>query len=498
MRGASGVRDFAERHAVAVAVVLTMVARLPALTRPVRADEAGFLLVARSWSPHADSLYGAYWVDRPPPLIAVFGAVDALGGVTTLRLLGAVIAGLTVLLAAAVAGTVSGPRATVWTAALVAALLSNPMIDVVAVKGELLALPCVLGSILLTLLAVRRRAWPLAFAAGVAAALAIGLKQNLATGLVFAGVLLLVGWRTGAIPGRSTAALAVAGAAGAAVPLLATIAWAEAAGVRLSTLWNTVYGFRADAARVIADGTTDAPERRAWILLAIALGTGLLLVLAGPFARLRELWRDDPPVTAATVAVVLVDVASLAAGGSFWQDYLLPLIPGAALCAALLAGRDGRTGRTMRGLVVAAIVSAVLAMGFWLVWNATGHQEFDEVRTGEAIAGSAQPGDTLVVFGGRADLQRVSGLDSPYPYLWSLPMRTRDPEYADLTALLGSTEAPTWLVEWVDLDAWADAGVPELRRAIDEHYVEAGTTCNGKPIYLLRGVDRPEVTPDCG
>ena len=210
------------------------------------------------------------------------------------------------LLSAAVAGTVSGPRATVWTAVLVAALLSNPMIDVVAVKGELLALPFVLGAILLTLLAVRRRAWPLAFAAGVAASLAVGLKQNLATGLVFAGVLLLVAWRTRALPGRSAAALAAAGVAGAAVPVLATIAWAEEAGVRLSTLWDTVYGFRADAARVIADGTTDAPERRAWILLLIALATGLLLVLVGPFARLRELWRDDPPVLAATLAVVVV------------------------------------------------------------------------------------------------------------------------------------------------------------------------------------------------
>jgi len=489
--------EFVQRHAVSIAVALTVLARLPALTRPVRADEAGFLLVARAWSPQPDSLFGPYWVDRPPPLIGLFGAVDALGGVTTLRILGALVAGLTVLLAAAVAGTVSGPRATIWTAALVAALLSNPMIDVVAVKGELLALPCVLGSILLTLLAVRRRAWPLAFAAGVAAALAIGLKQNLATGLVFAGVVLLVGWRTGAVSGRSTAALAVAGTAGAAVPVVATITWAEAAGVRLSTLWDTVYGFRADAARVIADGTTDAPERRAWILLAIAVGTGLLIVLAGPFARLRELWRDDPPVLAATIAVVVVDVASLVAGGSYWQDYLLPLIPAAALCTALLAGRDDRSGRTMRGLVVAAGCSAVLAMACWLVWNATGHQEFDEVRTGEAIAAVAEPDDTLVVFGGRADLQRVSGLDSPYPYLWSLPMRTRDPEYADLAALLGSDDAPTWLVEWVDLDAWADAGVPELRDAIEDNYVEVGTTCNDHPIYLLRGVDRTAPEPDC-
>ncbi len=191
------------------------------------------------------------------------------------------------------------------------------------------------------------------------------------------------------------------------------------------------------------------------------------------------------------------DVVALVLGGSFWQDYLLPLIPGACLCAALLVARPTRAGRTMRLVVAGSALSAVLAMAFWVVWNATGQQEFNEVRTGEAVATAAEPGDTLVVFGGRADLQDTSGLDSPYPYLWSLPMRTRDPGYADLTALLGSARAPTWLVEWVDLDAWADDGVPELREAIDEHYVEVGTTCNDQPIYLLRGVDRAPVTPDC-
>ncbi|QWF23447.1 glycosyltransferase family 39 protein [Nocardioides sp. LMS-CY] len=490
-------RDFVRRHPVAIAVAVAVLARLPALTRPVRADEAGFLLVAGAWDPRPDSLFGPYWVDRPPALIAVFDAVDALGGVTTLRLLGALVAGLSVLLAAAIAGTVSGPRATVWTAMLTAALLSNPMIDVVAVKGELLALPCVLGSMLLTLLAVRRRSWPAAFVAGAAGALAVGLKQNLVTGLLFAGVLLLVTWRTGRLEGRSTAVLAGAGVLGAAVPVLATVAWAELAGVRLGTLWDTVYGFRAAAARVIADGTTDAPERRAWILLAIALATGLLAVLAGPIANARELWRDDPPVVAATIAVVVADLLSLAAGGSFWQDYLIPLVPGAALCTALLAGRAGRSGRTMRGLVVFATLSAAVGMVSWLAWNLTGQQEFDEVRTGEAIAASAEPGDTLMVFGGRADLQHASGMASPYPYLWSLPMRTKDPGYADLAALLAGPRAPTWLVEWVALDAWSDRGVDELAEVISDEYVEAGTACNGHPVYLLRGVDRPLVTPSC-
>jgi 4-amino-4-deoxy-L-arabinose transferase-like glycosyltransferase len=485
------------RHPVAVAAALAFLARLPALTRPVRADEAGFLLVARAWDPQPDSMFGPYWVDRPPSLIAVFRAVDGAGGLTTLRLLGAVVAVLAVLLAAAVAREVAGPRAVGWSAAAAAALLSNPMIDVVAVKGELLALPFLLSAVLLAHRAVRRTSVPLAVAAGLAAGLALGLKQNLATGLVFAGVLLVVAWRTQRLTGLRTLALAGAGAAGAAVPVIATAVWAEVAGVRLATLWETVYGFRADAARVIADGSTDAPERRAWILLVIALACGLLPVLAGLFAHLRELWPDDQPVVAATVAVVATDIIGLVAGGSFWQDYLTPLVPGATLCVALLAERPGPAGRRMRGVVVGTAVSATLAMVAWLAWNASGQQKFDEVRTGEALASAAAPGDTLVVFGGRADLQDASGLGSPYPYLWSLPMRTRDPGYADLRALLTGPDAPIWLVEWVHLGAWAPDGVPALREAVEERYAEHGTTCTGAPVYLLRGLDRPVVDPDC-
>ena len=485
------------RHPVAVAVVVAILARLPALTRPLRADEAGFLLVARAWDPRPDSPYGAYWVDRPPPLVAAFRGIDWLGGAVALRLVGALVAGLSVLLAAALARQVAGSRAAAWAAGIAAALLANPMIDVVAVKGELLAVPLILGSMLLTLHAVRRRSAWLAIAAGVAGAAAVGLKQNLATALVFAVVLLVVAALTGRLPRRTALGLAVAGLVGAVVPVAAVALWAHAEGVRLSAVWYATYGFRSDAARVIADGVSDAPQRRAWLLLAIALGTGLLLVLGGLLAHLRTLWRDDPPVVGATLAVVVFDVVALVAGGSYWQDYLTPLVPGAVLCVALVAERVERPGRIMRRLVVAAGVSAAAAMAFWLVWNATGQQEFDEAHTGDALADAAAPDDTLVVFGGRADLQDASGMSSPYPYLWSLPMRTRDPGYADLTELLAGPDAPTWLVEWVSFDAWTDAGVADLEQTVEQRYVERGTACNGHPIYLLRGVDRPVVEPIC-
>ena len=78
------------RWTIAVAAAAAFLLRLPGLTRPIRADEAGFLLVARAWDPMADSVYGAYFVDRPPPLIATYGWSDAIGGPLFIRVVGAV------------------------------------------------------------------------------------------------------------------------------------------------------------------------------------------------------------------------------------------------------------------------------------------------------------------------------------------------------------------------------------------------------------------------
>ena len=78
------------RWTVAVAAAAAFLLRLPGLTRPVRADEAGYQLVARAWHAMPDSLYGAYFVDRPPLMIALFKLSDAIGGPLFIRFLGAV------------------------------------------------------------------------------------------------------------------------------------------------------------------------------------------------------------------------------------------------------------------------------------------------------------------------------------------------------------------------------------------------------------------------
>ena len=111
----------------------------------------------------------------------------------------------------------------------------------------------------------------------------------------------------------------------------------------------------------------------------------------------------------------------------------------------------------MRAVIGAAAASTVLCLVGWVVYNASGLQEYDEHDTGVALREVAEPGDTLVVYGGRADLQLESGLSSPYAYLWSLPMRTLDPDLAELRRA-GRRPGPA------DLDRRV-GGVPALGRA---------------------------------
>src|SRR3954465_4699750 len=134
---------------VLVLAAAAALARPPFLGRPLSPDEAGFLMVAQQWAP-GRSLYGAYWVDRPPLLVTLFQVAGVIGdGAVGLRLLGALCVGASVLLAAALARSVArlesrppraGPVTTVTTgaAATAAVFLVSPLFGASEVDGELL------------------------------------------------------------------------------------------------------------------------------------------------------------------------------------------------------------------------------------------------------------------------------------------------------------------------------------------------------------------------
>src|SRR5262249_37910524 len=112
---------------VVVTALAAGLAWLPFAGRALSPDEAGSLTVGAQWG-HGSSLYGDYWVDRPPVLIAIFEAADALGGQVPLRLLGA-LAALAAVVLSGVLGRIAAPErrsAPLLTAGTAAVCVATP------------------------------------------------------------------------------------------------------------------------------------------------------------------------------------------------------------------------------------------------------------------------------------------------------------------------------------------------------------------------------------
>lgn len=403
---------------------------------------------------------------------------------------------------------------TVGTALMTAAFMATPLIDGVGVKGELLGVPVILGSCLLSLRALRLRSAWLAFAAGLVAMCGPGLKQSLVGGLVFGAVLLVASLVARRIHRGTFLALGGAALAGAAVPVALTIGWALAAGVELSSLQYAVIDFRADASRVIVEQTNMSNTWRTLRLLAIFTATGMGLVMIWCLGRVGVALRRLRPVSVAALVMLGTDVTVLVLSGSFWAAYLYALVPSVVMTWACvrvseLPSRSHGNALTVRArgkwhprrevlLVALCVVSAVASLvGWnWRIWL-NGEPPRQHVLARE-IARVSAPGDTLTVYGGRPDLQWATGLDSPYEHLWSLPMRTMDPDLAELRDVLAGPDAPTWFVGATPLRAWDEIGVRALRDVVNERYEFVGRYC--EDFVVRRLVDAPRVDPlhpDC-
>ncbi len=502
-------RPSASTLVVVACALVAAAARMPSIGRSLGPDESGFTLVARTWHPTPASPYGQYWVDRPPPLIALVKLTDAIGGLHALRWVAALGCALLVLAAAALARQVArtgapgtSGRAAVLTALGVTALVSSASIDLVYAKGEVLSLPLLVGSAWLVLRALHSRSALAAVLAGLLAGSAIGLKQNLFNGIVFAVVVLVGETVRHTLTRRDLARLGGAFLGAALLPAAVTAGWALAAGVHLSALWYAIYGFRSDAFDVILSGPVGAPIRRAEHLVVVATTTGLALLFLWFLLSSRRLSRERPVLTLATIAVMVVDAVSLALGGSYWTPYLFGMVPAAALSLALLTSADPATPRWGRhrvvtGAVVAVLVaSSVVAGARWVrSWPTNGPS--NGVAVGRAIGAASHPGDTLTVWGGQADVQLASALASPYQYLWSLPARTRDPGSTQLAALLAGPQAPTWFLSWAGLDAWRDGTAASVGPVLRERYVRVGQACGGHILYRQKAAPRDAPAVSC-
>jgi hypothetical protein len=109
-----------------------------------------------------------------------------------------------------------------------------------------------------------------------------------------------------------------------------------------------------------------------------------------------------------------------------------------------------------------------------------------------SLQGAARPGDTMVSAFGDGDIVEATGMSSPYPYLWSLPTRTLDPDLTLMRGVIAGPEAPTWVVvRGRHTTAMLEAH--GVQRLIDARYRLVGTVCT-RYVYLRQGVSRPPLT----
>lgn len=453
-------------------------------------DEAGYLLVARDWHLHGPGLYGRYFVDRPPLLMGIFRLASLVSWDHFIRVLSVPATLVFVGAAAGAAREVAGDRGARAAALVAAALTVTPVLGADEANGEIFAVPFVMLSVWAVLAAVRRphRGTALALAAGVAAGLAVMVKQSFGDGAVFAATLLCVSVVQGRLPLRLALRTGLAVLAGGCAVLLAGVGYVAVSGAGPGVALYALAGFRGAALTVITGHPDPALVVRRFTIVGFALvsGTLPLAVLLGREAlrRRRNGWS---PVAWAVLVTVLAETVAVVASGSYWPHYLIQLAPMLALAVGMgvqratapLALRAGAVLTVASALVVSLAVDVARAAG----------ADPNGVPTGRWVAEAGRPHDTAMVLYGHAEVQESSGMQSPYPYLWTLPLRTLDPHLSRLRATLAGRSAPTWVVVWDQLDLWGIDPQGRTRRTLVDHYHRVGTVC-GHQVWLHDGVRR--------
>lgn len=464
------------------AVLVAMIAiRLFYLGLPAGRDEAGFLIVGASWD-HGPWLYGEYWVDRPPLLIWI---MELAGNLTVLRLFGLLASVLMVLGVCRAAFVVRGPRAAMWAAGAAALFSTTNWFGVARTNGEMLASPFVAWGIALAaqaLLRPGRRSWLYGVAAGCLAAGAILIKQTIVDGLVFALVLaIVVAWQR---PERRREVLLVVGGGllGLVTTITLALAGAAARGTRPSELFDALVKFRADAGEVIRASASSATTERLWMLVLTWAASGLAAIAV--LTLWHALRRREPAMLATGAVIVFVSAAALL-GGSYWSHYLIQLIPATALAAGLLADR---VRPRLRNIVAGAAIVAALVDLIFTAFVPPRDGKTAEV-VGDWLKQSGQSSDTAVVAYGQPNVLANAEMSSPYPYLWSLPVRTLDPDLSTLASTLTGDQQPTWFVDWSGIGSWGISDPARLESILDENYRKVATMC-GRTIWLDRNEAR--------
>ena len=472
---------------LAVLVMGTAALRLVWLTSAIGGDEAGYLSIASQWHP-GTSVYGDYWVDRPPLLISFFALGHLLGGLEALRLLGCAVAGLTVLAAFSLGRALRLGRASaLWPAAAAAAFISTPLFGVESSNGELLAVPLVLAGMFAVVrgyFAAPREGghwWLMGGALGASACL---VKQDFVDVFIFVGALTIAAWFDRSEDGHRVHVRDLGLAVGGAVAMTAGVLLvSDRLGTTPREVWDAVVVYRAHALGVLTHMSDPARGTRWASYPKTLLLAGVVPLLATFVVHLVRMRLAAVPIAA--IATILWEIAAIVAGQEAWSHYLIGLTPGLVLAAALATGGSNSVAWLARGSVCYACAATLVAVATVPIVMATQSQS-----VGEWLRAGARPGDQAVVLLGQPSVVRVAGMQSPYQHLFFLPVMAEDPHFDALARVLSGPHAP----EWVVVNPAHEQAARKTRAVLERKYVAKMEVC-GDRVFLRRGIWRPIPPP---
>lgn len=482
---------------VALALGLAFALRIPWLGSALGNDEGGLAYIAGAWHDGGPFPYGDYFIDRPPVLLLVYRLAALTGGTATVRTIGVIAVLALVVATTLLARELGGDRAAGWAALMTAVLGSSVALGSVFTPAELIAvLPSTL-SVLLLWKGIEAPAprLPLLFAAGALAVGALLVKQSFGDALL-AGIACLA-----AAPlldrARRRPLLAGAGAylGGTLAALLALELWEHTTAIPDGRIYYSLLEFRLDGLSALAGSAGSLPGRFAGRLLPPVILSGLIVVLVWSLAGIRRL-RPRRVLAVTLSAWGIGGAVGVLAGGSYWAHYLIQLIPFAAVTASLaLASASARSAR-----ISVALLAACTAGGFLLGPAVLAARSTPSAAIGDYIHDNARPRDTAYVLYSQADVLYYSGLRDPFPYNWSLMMRTVPRAQHELRAMLSSPRRPTWIVAWEPPNSYGLDRSGRTRRLLDRHYHQVAELC-GRPILLRVEAPTPRSAPSpvpCG
>jgi hypothetical protein len=467
-----------------LAALLAICAWLPFLRSVLMPDEAGFLIIAEQFGP-GRSLYGDYWVDRPPLIIwmytlvvpfATVGHVPDGATVPAIKLFGAAIAAVSVLLAFLLARRAAPEHRWTHYAApvLTLALVSSPLLGMPSTNGELLALPFVLAGLALLVPALvephRGRAPMAAFAAGACAMAAVMVKQNFIDVYVFA----LVAFIVLSVRREQWLRVFLWFVAGSLIALAAIIASAVLRGSSLADLWEAIVTFRFHATSLIGFEIGNSRAERMGVLAAAVVLSGAAALLALTVVMVLTTHGRRHPRTGRlavpAVAMALWEIVAVVLGGSYWPHYLTGMVPGVVLLVILAGSLERRRSLLTIGVVLATVANAAV----WAYRVTDPPQAREDARVAAYLREHSAATDSLLVGFGHPNVYVDAEMRGQYPYMWSLPTRVNDPQLRAAKRVLSGSDAPRWFVVHEDTPVFWDQAAVETRLHVEDAYILRG------------------------